>query len=117
MPKHANIDQYIGDCAEPVVPLLKELRAFIHTTLPNATEAMQYGAPVFINANNAPVIYLFGSRDHVNFGFLRSAELSDPQGILQGSGKPSKHVKIFPGQPVDKPTLRAFIKQCEIMMP
>ena len=117
MPKHENIDQYIRDCAAPVVPLLEDLRAFVNSTLHGATERMQYGAPVFFNAENAPVIYLFGSHDHVNFGFLKSAELSDPQGVLRGSGKPSKHVKIIPGRPIDKSTLRNFIKQCEIMTP
>ena len=74
---------------------------------------MKYGAPVFFNAKKTPVIYLFGARDHVNFGFLKSAELSDPQNILQGSGKPSKHIKIFPDETIDKATLKTFIKQCE----
>jgi len=113
MPKYTSIDQYIDDCSEAVIPLLHELRAFVHKTLPGAKEGMQYGAPVFFNSNDVPVIYLFGSKEHVNFGFLKYAELSDPDGLLQGSGKPSKHVKIGPGEQIDKSTLRKFIKQCE----
>ena len=115
MPKHKRIDDYIDGCTETVAPLMETLREFVHQTLPGASEGMQYGVPVFRNANKVPVIYLFGSRDHVNFGFLKSAELSDPHGVLEGSGKPSKHVRIFPGAPIDEPTLRAFVKQCETM--
>ena len=117
MPKHESIDDYIDGCTETVAPLMEALRAFVHQTLPGATEGMQYGVPVFYNANKVPVIYLFGSWDHVNFGFLKSADLSDPEGVLEGSGKPSKHISMFPGAPIDEPTLRAVVKQCETLSP
>lgn len=107
------VDDYIGKCKPAVLPLLEELRAFIHTTLPGSTEDMQYGVPVFLNTHGVPVLYLFGSKKHVNFGFLRSAELSDPDGILEGSGKPSKHIRIVSGQPVDWASLTGFVTQCE----
>ena len=117
MPKHETVDEYIADCTEAVAPLMEKLRTFINNTLTGATEGMSYGAPVFYNAKKAPVIYLFGSKDHVNFGFLEYAALSDPQGLLQGSGKPSKHVKVYPGEPIEKAMLREFIKQCETLEP
>lgn len=97
--------------------MLEELRALIHTELPGATEGMQYGVPVFLNSVGVPVIYLFGSSDHVNFGFLKYAELSDPDGLLEGSGKPSKHIKIFPGKSIDKTGLLKLIKQCKNITP
>jgi len=96
---------------------LKELRAFIHAAMPGATEGMQYGAPFFMNAHGTPVIYLFGSKRHMNFGFLRSSELTDPQGVLRGSGKPSKHIKVFPDKPFDKELLLDLINQCKRMQP
>ncbi|MGB5286955.1 MAG: DUF1801 domain-containing protein, partial [Ignavibacteriaceae bacterium] len=87
--KHETIDDYMRGCSPGVVPLLEELRTYVHATLLGATEDMQYGVPVFLNAHGVPVIYLFGSKKHANFGFLKSAKLSDPDGILKGSGKPS----------------------------
>jgi hypothetical protein len=36
---------------------------------------------------------------HVNVGFFRGAELSDPNGLLQGTGKFMRHVKLRPGAP------------------
>ena len=36
---------------------------------------------------------------HVNVGFFRGAELPDPQGLLQGSGRFMRHVKLRPGAP------------------
>ena len=48
---HNNIDDYISGCGPHVAPLLEELRNYIHATLPSATEDMQYGVPVFLNAH------------------------------------------------------------------
>lgn len=110
---NTDVDDYIRGCTEAVIPLLQELRAFIHRTLPGVTEGMQYGAPVFMNAHGAPVIYLFGSKHHVNFGFLKSSEINDPKGALKGSGKPSKHIKIFSDKPFDKALLSEYLRQCE----
>lgn len=112
MTKFPDTDAYIASCTEPVARLLTDLRRFIHETLPNVTEAMQYGVPTFLNSQKVPVIYLFGSADHVNFGFLQSEALIDPAGVLKGSGKPSKHVEIGVSEPVDKEMLAGFINQC-----
>ncbi|HYE87740.1 MAG TPA: DUF1801 domain-containing protein [Vicinamibacterales bacterium] len=48
---------------------------------------------------------------HVNVGFFRGAELPDPAGLLQGTGKLMRHVKIKPGQVVDALALRRLIEQ------
>lgn len=46
---------------------------------------------------------------HVNVGFFRGAELDDPHGLLQGSGRLMRHVKLRPGQAVDAAALAALI--------
>lgn len=47
---------------------------------------------------------------HVNVGFFRGAELADPAGLLEGSGKFMRHVKLRPDRPVDSPALVALIE-------
>jgi hypothetical protein len=46
---------------------------------------------------------------HVNVGFFRGAELADPHGILLGSGKLMRHVKLRPGEVVDEEALDKLI--------
>lgn len=92
--------------------MIGDLRSFVHATLPGASVDLDYGVPVFLNSHGVPVLYLFASKRHVNFGFLRSADLSDPDGLLKGSGKPSKHIRILPGKPIDKDMLAGFVTQC-----
>lgn len=112
MPKYKDTDAYIAHQSGTIGTLLAQLRAFIHDELPDVTEAMGYGVPTFLNAHGVPVLYLLGTKDHVNFGFLRYDVLADTEGVLIGSGKPSKHVEISPGQQIDKAMLRRFIAQC-----
>ena len=49
--------------------------------------------------------------NHVNVGFFRGAELEDPAGLLEGSGKMMRHVKLAPDKPVNEPALRKLIEQ------
>jgi hypothetical protein len=47
---------------------------------------------------------------HVNVGFFRGAELPDPAGLLEGTGKFMRHVKLGPGRNVDAAVLEALIE-------
>ena len=42
-------------------------------------------------------------------GFYRGAELPDPAGLLEGTGKDMRHVKLRPGRRVDNAVLVELI--------
>jgi hypothetical protein len=54
--------------------------------------------------------YVNAFRAHVNVGFFRGAELADPAGLLEGTGKFMRHVKLIPGRDIDAAALRALIE-------
>ena len=47
---------------------------------------------------------------HVNVGFFRGAEIADPHGILVGTGKFMRHVKLRPEHDIDAAALRKLIE-------
>ncbi len=47
---------------------------------------------------------------HVNVGFFRGAEIADPSGLLEGTGKYMRHVKLGPNRDVDGTALRKLIE-------
>jgi len=49
-------------------------------------------------------------RDHVNLMFPRGVDLKDPKGLLEGSGKVMRHVKMLSAHDVDRPGVRALIR-------
>ena len=53
--------------------------------------------------------YVNAFTSHVNVGFFRGADLPDPHGLLEGTGKFMRHVKLRPGASVDADALAALI--------
>lgn len=47
---------------------------------------------------------------HVNVGFFLGAQLDDPAGLLEGTGKNMRHVKLRPGGGIDREALAALIQ-------
>lgn len=48
---------------------------------------------------------------HVNLGFNRGSELRDPEGLLQGSGKHIRHIRLADAAAAEQPHVREFIAQ------
>ena len=59
-------------------------------------ELMHDGCPVAC-VEDAPFGYVNSFKNHVNVGFFYGAVLEDPAGLLEGSGKRMRHVKLIAG--------------------
>src|ERR1700687_3342882 len=58
---------------------------------------------------DAAFAYVNAFKAHVNVGFFRGAEIADPEGLLEGTGKFMRHVKLRPGSNVNATALRKLI--------
>lgn len=58
---------------------------------------------------DAAFAYVDAFTGHVNVGFFHGAQLDDPAGLLAGSGKRMRHVKLHPGREVNAAALRELI--------
>jgi hypothetical protein len=59
---------------------------------------------------DVPFGYVGVFTSHVNVGFFQGAGLQDRAGLLQGTGKRMRHVKLRAGESVDEGALRALIE-------
>ncbi len=71
-------------------------------------ELLHDGHPTACVAD-AAFAYVNAFKAHVNVGFFRGAELSDPNGLLEGTGKIMRHVKLRPEGEVDATALSKLI--------
>ena len=71
-------------------------------------EVMHDGCPVAC-VHDAPFAYVNAFTAHVNVGFFTGAMLQDPTGLLEGTGKRMRHVKLKPGREVEAVALSALI--------
>ena len=53
--------------------------------------------------------YISAQKKDVNLGFYYGAELPDPQGLLKGTGKLLRHIKIREAKDIQSPALRRLL--------
>ncbi len=70
-----------------------DVRELIHDGCPTAC------------VDDAAFAYVDSFTSHVNVGFFYGAFLDDPAGLLQGSGKRMRHVKVDPGRRLNEAAL------------
>ncbi len=73
-------------------------RELIHRTLPDVEESLDRTLPLlsfgYGPGYNGIVCTLIVSKTGVKLGLVRGAELADPRGLLEGSGKVHKYVQL-----------------------
>jgi len=72
-------------------------------------ELLHDGHPTACVAD-AAFAYVNAFKAHVNVGFFRGAEIADPDGLLEGTGKFMRHVKLRPQGDVDARALMKLIE-------
>lgn len=75
---------------------------------PDVRELLHDGCPT-VCLEDVAVAYVNVLKAHVNVGFFLGAELPNPAGLLEGTGKRMRHVKLKPGLEVDTAALRELI--------
>lgn len=71
-------------------------------------ELMHDGCPVACVLDVA-FGYVNVFKKHVNVGFFNGAALADPAGLLAGTGRRMRHVRIMPGEPFDDAALDKLV--------
>lgn len=103
------VDTWLAD--RPVELRLIAREWFVQLRLcgDDVRELIHDGCPVAC-VEDAPFGYVNTFTSHVNVGFFCGAMLDDPAGMLQGSGKRMRDVKLKPGAAFDREGLRGLIR-------
>ena len=96
-----------------VAPLVLALREMVMREAPQAAEFFYSGyivGDVFtFTTPGKGFCHIAAYEDHVNLGFNRGAFLEDAHGLLAGTGKAIRHIRIASKQDLKLP-LRAYIR-------
>ena len=57
------------------------------------------------------VCYIGAMKAYVNFGFYRGTELPDPDGLLEGTGKKLRHVKLRQSPTTREDALKKLVEE------
>lgn len=65
---------------------------FVAETKSNLPRMKRWGFPGFVG--NSTIVTICGQKRHVNMQFFHGAQLANPHGLLEGTGKELRHIKI-----------------------
>jgi len=101
------VDAFVGSLKPELRGLFADLRKLVRETVPEARETVKWGYPCY--EQNGNVCSLMPAEGYVRLQFFRGAELGDPDGLLEGTGKGMRHVKVRDAAGMPRQALRALI--------
>lgn len=96
---HGSFADVLALASPALRPVLENVRAAVQRLHPECVEIVwprqkiaSFGVGPKKMTEHYCYLQVHGA--HVNLGFYRGAELPDPQGLLEGTGKALRHVKL-----------------------
>lgn len=107
--RNPEVATWLRDHTDPLGTLARHWFQVMRECGDDVREVMHDGYPTAC-INDAAFAYVGVFKAHVNVGFFNGAELPDPAGLLEGSGRFMRHVKLKPEREVDAAALQALIQ-------
>ena len=99
-----------------IQPKAQRLREIVFEIDPNTVEVVRLGdraatygvGPKKMSEGYA---YVLPHKNWVNLGFFKGADLPDPAGLMEGTGKKLRHIKIHTLQDAEQPAVQTLIEE------
>lgn len=107
------VKEFLDSHPPEIRDLMLKTRTLILELMPEATErvtpyqSLAFGTGVRMMKDD--ILYIAPFKARINLGFMRGTELPDPNGVLEGTGKLLRHVKINKAEDLEKPGLRELM--------
>jgi len=109
------IDAWMCDGQDELRSIAREWFERIRRCGDDVRERMHDAQPTAC-IGDAAFAYVAAFKDHVNVGFFRGAELADPKGLLEGTGRSMRHVKVGRGRSIDDAALQDLVHAAHVDM-
>ena len=107
--KESKKNVYVRDDNPELRKVVQGLRNFVKETVPGTKETVNaWGIPTF-EAKDPFCFYMVGKK-HVTFGFHYGTSLKDPEGLLEGTGKNIRHVKLRTVEDLQRKGLKGLMQ-------
>lgn len=112
---YGSFEDAISESSPQAQKLARALRKLVADVYPEAVEVpwpnqQVIGYGVGPKKQTEHFGYIGAHSNHINLGFNYGSELADPEGLLEGTGKKFRHVKIQKPDDVTRPALRELIR-------
>ncbi len=111
----SSVNDYLAKQKPELRKIAEQLRWIVKKTVPKLVEEMKWGFPCYSGTEN--VCNIMVTRAWVDLGFFRGVDLDDPKGLLEGSGKGMRHIKIHKLEDIDANSIAGLVRQASQLRP
>jgi hypothetical protein len=108
-----DVDRLLGEHPPELRAIERSLRTTIRTAFPEAIEQVDFANKLIAFGRSMKIrglLYaIIAHKSHVNLQLADGALLPDPAGLIEGTGKRIRHVKIRSVEAATSPEVRAII--------
>ena len=110
MPDKRTFNDWLEGVETRLRPLAVELRRMFLEAAPDLRESIKWGKPCF--EKKVSTFYIASQSDkYVTLGLWQGALLPNPEGLIEGTGKRMRHVKVRSVEDLEAPDLGRIIRQ------
>ena len=114
-PTAGTFEELIAEAALEPTAIAQRLRELIQSIHPETVEVVRLGDNaasygVGPKKMSEAYCYIMPQKDRVNLGFYYGAALDDPEGLLEGTGKKLRHVKVRSAEEASSDAIRQLIE-------
>jgi hypothetical protein len=114
--KYGTFDELMANAVPEMRPIAKRLREIVIEIDPHTVEVVHLGdnpatygvGPKKMSEGYA---YVMPQKNWVNLGFFKGADLANSTGLLEGTGKKLRHVKVRSADDAENPEIRRLIER------
>ena len=90
-------DAWLLDQSPDIHDLARNVRSVIVAAGFNFKEGIKWGTPAYWlpEVSRRNICYIAPHKDYVRLGFFNGASMSDPDDLLEGTGKRLRHIKVY----------------------
>jgi uncharacterized protein YdhG (YjbR/CyaY superfamily) len=104
------VDEYLAGVPEPARSTLKQIRAVIRSTVPDATEAISYRIPVF-KSKERPLVWFAAFSNHCSL-FPGASVVAAFQDELKDFALSKGTIQFPVDKPLSTPLMKRLLKAC-----
>lgn len=104
------VADYMVGLTSPRREICEQIRELLTRFDPPLEELWRWGRPIY-RLDGKYVCYFVANKADVNLGFEAGAQLADPKGLLMGTGKTMRHLKLKALADLDLPYCQRLLEE------
>ncbi len=102
------LNRYLATVPLELHEHVRALDALVRKAAPGLVPSLKWGNLTYHHTGN--VCALVAHKQYVNLQVWGGATIADPRGLLEGSGKRMRHIKLAPGKAMNHRAVTAIVR-------